>query len=89
MEAFCIGDTKAETHNQPWFAENQQIAMRLLREPCNEPTHTWFKHAEDFHLYKVGDWDGDLAELRGHPKKHITCLDALRDQAPIIPQGGE
>ena len=77
MEAFCIEDTKSEDHGVPFFCENQAVAMRLLRKPCNDPEHTWCKYSTDFHLFKVGDWDSTLAEIVGHPKKHITSLEAL------------
>lgn len=77
MLVFAIEDTKAADHLQPFFAETQAVALRLLDAPCNDPTHNFCKYAADYHLFEIGSWDSAPCDLSGQPKKHITSLEAL------------
>lgn len=86
MKIFTIEDTKAKTHLQPFFAENAQVAVRLLTDPCNKLDHAFHKHATDYHLFQVGEWDDDKGIIEGFPKQHITSLEQIVELSERQPE---
>lgn len=88
MKIFTIHDTKADSHLQPFFAENQDVAVRLLRDPCKDAGHNFCKHAGDYHLYLIGEFHEDKGEIENWQKIHITCLDVLALQAADLMDAG-
>ncbi len=94
MQIFTIHDTKANSHLQPFYCETQEVALRLLSDACQDPTHNFNKHAGDYHLYQIGEFNQEKGEIDAWQKIHITCLDALaltpsHLDAPVAVQGGE
>lgn len=102
MQIFCIHDTKAESHLQPFFCENEAVALRLLSKPCRDENHSFCNNSEDYHLYQIGMYDENTGEIDAIQKRHITCLQALTIAGDIVepqpslslmggpvPQGGE
>ena len=84
-EKFTIEDTKAETFRFPFPAENAEVAMRLLAEPVNDPSHAWGKHPQDYHLWKTGTWDESTGDETVFPRKeHICCLVDLARLTPEL-----
>lgn len=53
---YCVYDTKAESHMEPWFLPNANLALRAFGDAVNDPTHPFGKHPEDYHLVQVGVW---------------------------------
>lgn len=87
MIMFEIEDTKAKAYFTPFFAENVEVALRLLDDPCNDPTHNFHKHSRDYHLYECGNHDQETGVVTGVIKKHICSLETLVREVVEFPNG--
>lgn len=61
--AFCVFDCKAEAYLRPFFAETNGLAIRSFRDAANDPSSEMCKHAADYTLFRVGDFDVLSAKL--------------------------
>jgi len=77
MLIFTIHDTKADSHLQPFFAETQAVALRLLDVPCNDASHNFCRFGSDYHLYEIGEFNEAEGFIEAKHKKHVTCLEHL------------
>lgn len=57
IEVFAVFDGKARCYGQPFFFQNEQVAVRAWRETVNDATTTFYKHPQDFSLFKLGSYD--------------------------------
>lgn len=57
LRAFAIRDSKAEAFMRPFFAVTRGIALRSIVDVVSDPNHEMYKHAEDYTLYEVGEFD--------------------------------
>jgi len=55
--AFSVYDAKAEAYLRPYFADTKGLAMRAFRDAVNDPQHEMHRHAEDYTLFAVGEFD--------------------------------
>jgi len=54
---YTIWDAKAEAYQQPFFAVNNNVAIRMLQSAVNDPGTELNKHPEDFSLFVLGKFD--------------------------------
>lgn len=57
MHVFSIYDTKAEAYNLPFFKKTLGLAVRDFEEASNDPDSPFAKHAADFVLFYIADFD--------------------------------
>ena len=55
--ALTIYDMKAQVYNNPWFAINEQTAIRMCTDLANDPSLETGRHPEDFVCYIIGEFD--------------------------------
>lgn len=55
--AFSVFDAKAEAYLRPFFAETKGLAVRQFRDVANDPSHEMCKHAADYTLFLIGEFD--------------------------------
>jgi len=73
-EVFSVRDDKAEAYLPPFYMRTQAEALRAFAEAANTADHNFHKHAHDFHLFHLGEWDeiaGKLTPLDA--PKHLVC----------------
>ncbi len=51
---YSIFDSKLEGYLQPIFAENDAVAVRILKNAVDDPDHLFSKNAEDYALFRIG-----------------------------------
>lgn len=63
LEMFAVFDVKAEAYLQPFFAMSTGVAVRMFEEAASDREHAFYKHAEDYTLFKVGEFYQDSGQL--------------------------
>ena len=82
MKVFSVYDAKVEKFLQPFFAPTVGAAERAFGEACNDPTHQFYKHPEDFTLFHVAEWDETTGEIATVDVLHALGLAILFKKAP-------
>jgi len=57
MKMFTVYDSKAEAYMLPFFAKSTGEALRTFSDTCQDKSHIFAKHPEDFTLFELGTWD--------------------------------
>ncbi|AXL14738.1 nonstructural protein [Microviridae sp.] len=58
---FSVYDSKAQLYHQPIFARTTAVAIRMFATAANDETHEFHRHAGDYFLFEIGEWDEDNA----------------------------
>lgn len=76
---FSVFDSKAEAFLRPFLAETKGLAARSFTDACNDPEHEMCKHAEDYTLFCVGEFDQVTGELVGtQPESLLKAIVARK-----------
>lgn len=54
---FTVYDSKAEGYLQPFFAMTEAVALRMFSTAVGDPDHDFHRHAEDYTLFCIGEFD--------------------------------
>jgi len=63
MKIYTVRDSKAEAYLQPFFAINDNIAMRMMLDTANDQTTLFYKHPEDFQIFVIGKFNEKTGEI--------------------------
>lgn len=63
LQGFSVFDDKAGAYVQPFFVPNVNIAIRSFGDAVANPETGISKHASDYHLYRLGDFDDNSGEF--------------------------
>lgn len=78
---FSVRDAKVDAYLQPFFAPTHGSALRSLTDAVNDPKHEFFKHAADYSLWYLGDFDDSDGVLvrheTGRPVHVMDCRELL------------
>ena len=61
VKVFTVYDSKAEAYLPPFYARSTGDAIRRFSDTANDVSHDFNKHAADFTLFEIGEFD----ELQG------------------------
>lgn len=81
LKIFTIRDDKLETYNQPFFVPTIGAAERDFTDHANTPDSPINKHAEDYTLFLLGEYnqaDGSI-EMEPTPKPLIKGIEVKND----------
>nr|QJB19262.1 MAG: nonstructural protein [Microvirus sp.] len=56
-KVYSVMDEKAKAYAQPFFLEHDGMALRAFNDVANDPQSNICKHAADFTLWKLGEFD--------------------------------
>lgn len=71
-EMYAVKDTVAENFLEPLFVDNEAQAKRWFASNIkNIPL--WRENAEQFELYRIGEWDGNKGVITGKGLKPGTA----------------
>lgn len=76
-QIFVIHDITSETHTQPFYAVNDQVAIRSASNLVQNPGTTFYDNPEDFRLYHIGTFDDETAIINQTPKRQVCRLSDL------------
>ncbi len=65
LRAFSVYDSKVEAYMRPFFMQTEAEALRAFRETVNDGQSSFFKHPEDYTLFKVGTFDESTGLISG------------------------
>lgn len=75
MKIFAVRDAKVEAFLQPFFSPTMPAAIRSISEVVNDPQHTFSKHAADYSLWSLGEFDDTNGNIiPDNPVQHIANL---------------
>lgn len=79
MKIFAVRDSAVEAFMQPFFSPSMGAAIRSLTEATNDPKHEFAKHAKDYSLYILGDFDdaSGIVTSGGPPVHIVACSDLI------------
>lgn len=63
LQAFSVYDAKAEAFAQPFFEQTTGSAIRAFSDVVNEDGHAFNRHADDYTLYHIGAFNGELGRF--------------------------
>lgn len=76
--AYCVFDRKALIYSPPFYAHNDQVAMRTLRDAVADPNSNLGRHSADFVLYRAGVFNDQTGVLSAEmPLAHVIDVIAL------------
>lgn len=82
LKCFAVQDLKAGLFMQPFFFPSIGQAVRAMSDMAADPGSILFRHAADFVLYELCEWDDITARFvnDGHPV-HICNISSLAPAA--------
>lgn len=72
MKVYSIRDIKAGTYGTPFFQPQDGVAVRSFIDLSMNADSVVGKHPEDFELWCIGEYDGDIGLLQ--PYQDNVCL---------------
>ena len=54
---FTVYDQKAKAYLPPFFLPEEDMAIRVFGDCCNDRDHQFGRHPEDYHLFGIGHFD--------------------------------
>lgn len=82
---YSLLDTKAKTYGGLQLCENDQVAVRSVKQVVNDPQGGMLSmHPEDFHLMQVGRWNAETGELEPMPPRQVVHLVHLQEEVDNV-----
>lgn len=66
IKFYSVHDSKAEAFLPPFTAPTAGVAIRMWEAACNDPEHTFHRHAGDYTLFEIGEFDQDSGQVNGY-----------------------
>lgn len=63
MRIYTVRDSKVEAYLQPFYAVNDAVAVRMIKDTANDPTTIFHKHPLDFTLLFIGIFEESTGEI--------------------------
>lgn len=66
VNAYSVFDNKLAVYGRPWYELRDAAAIRIFTDAVNDgsnPNNQWFKHPEDFSLFRIGRFDDEKGEF--------------------------
>lgn len=85
-KCFVVFDCKSEAYSTPFFARATGEAIRGFTDQVNNPQDPVSKHASDFTLFEIGEYDEHTGEVKSYEtKRNLGCgIDFVRAEQPGI-----
>lgn len=93
LQMFTVYDSKAEAYLPPFFMAARGAAVRSFSDTCNDPTHAFNQHPEDYTLFHLGQYDDqhatfDISDAKtslGLALDFVKQLDLPLEKIPQLP----
>jgi len=69
---YAVHDIKAEIFNLPYFATNDEVAIRSFKGGVNDETTDLARNPEDYSLHYLGEYDMETGMITGEGPKVIA-----------------
>lgn len=87
---YRVRDQRAEAYLQPFFAVNDNVAIRLLEQAMSDPESQFRRYSEDYILFDVGEENQVTGDVSGTTHRCvIKLIDIDRQLAETVPKLSE
>lgn len=70
---YSLFDVAAQVFTPVFHALNDSVAKRNIANDMQQPGHALHTNPEDFHLYKVAEYDDGNAQVHNYPVNELIC----------------
>ena len=56
VSVYTVFDKKAGAFLQPFFIQNDSLAVRAIRDVMADKEHSFYRYAEDYQLFQAGEF---------------------------------
>lgn len=63
IQTYAIYDSKAAVFSQPFFTQNNEVAIRSFSVTANDPQSNVSRFPADFSLHHIGEYDDETGVL--------------------------
>ncbi|AXL14723.1 nonstructural protein [Microviridae sp.] len=78
LQIFTIFDSKTQAYLPPSFLQNEEVALRSIRDVLKDPNHQFTKNPEDYSLWQIGLFDDEKGKITATPAPvHIASCHEL------------
>jgi len=74
---YSLYDTKVSTFGNPFCAQSDGAAVRMVIDAAGDPNTMLHKHPVDFVLYYLGTFDEDTGEVSGSKLNSLGTVATL------------
>lgn len=92
LKAFTVYDSKSEAYLQPFFTSTKGQAIRSFQDTANDPNSQICRHAADFVLFQIGEFNDETADFLKQMHVNLGCaieFKNLEDQTHGAPISNE
>lgn len=82
LRGYAVFDSAVKAFIAPFFLQSDAEAVRVFRECANDPKHMFCRHAEDYSLFSIGDFDDVKGEFRSWVPTSLGFAAAFRE--PVV-----
>lgn len=79
---YSLYDVKVSTFGNPFCAQSDGAAVRMVIDAASDPNTMLYKHPADFILYFLGTFDEDTGEVAGSKLNNLGTVAALTTKEP-------
>lgn len=73
LKVFSVYDSKAAAYLQPFFSTTVGLAMRSFGDAVKDEGHQFHRHAADYTLYQIGEFDDEKGILSSTTHVNWGC----------------
>lgn len=77
LKVFSVFDSKAGAFLQPFFSVNVATALREFAAAAQSESHAFHRHAGDFELFLLGEWDQYEGQIKMYETKQSLGLASM------------
>lgn len=85
LNVYSVFDSKLASFGRPWYEMTDASAIRVFSDAVNDnsnPANQWYKHPEDFSLYKLGVFNDESGEIE--TDKPLSLVTASAIFRPVV-----
>lgn len=75
LNIYTIYDEKAAAYLNPFFLQNDNMAIRTIAEIMHDGTHAFTRFASDYTLYYLGEYDNTTGVFMCEKRLVFTLLE--------------
>lgn len=82
LNVYAVLDAKVGVYGQPFYEATDPAAIRSFTDAVNDgsnPNNQWYKHPEDFTLYKIGEYDNNTGSISSNGISALVTASSLKE----------
>lgn len=84
LQVFSVFDRAVGCYLQPFYARSHGEAHRMFEGACMNPEHVFAKHAADYRLYHLGEFDEETGAFSMRDAPDFQCsADSIVNQMTL------